>query len=130
MTESEAFDMMLEHLEGLFPKVCPGCHRHFATYREFARETEPVGMPTSYDLETGNLNPLRPVGAISFCKCPCGTMVTLTSQGMSARRLWSLLIWGRAESTRRGMKPAEFLDYLRLEIRKRALAEPSSSRPA
>lgn len=119
MTESEAFDLMIEHVEGLFPKVCPGCHRHFASYREFARVTEPVGMPTSYDLETGNISELRPVGAISFCKCPCGTLVTLTSQGMPARRLWALLAWGSAECVRRKMKPNEFLDYLRTEVRRR-----------
>jgi hypothetical protein len=129
MTEAEALAMLCEHVEGLFPKACPGCHRHFATYREFARCTEPSGLPTSYDLESGNLNPLNPVGAVSFSKCPCGTTLTLSSQGMPAQRLWMLLVWGQSECERRGLKPGEFLDYLRREVRRRALAGRETDHP-
>jgi hypothetical protein len=121
MTESEAFALMIEHLESLFPKACPGCHRHFATYREFARVTETIGQPTALDLETGNLNSSYPSSAISVCRCPCGAQLTLTSQGMPAVRLWSLFAWGQAECARRGMKSNEFLDFLRREIRQRVL---------
>lgn len=122
MTESEAIGVMLEHVEGLFPKVCPNCHRQFATYGEFAQFTEPAGVPTSYDLETGNLNPQDPVGAISFCRCLCGSMLTLSLQGMPPGRLGELLAWGRSECETRNLKPGEFLANLREAVRKHVLA--------
>ncbi len=35
MTEAEVIRQMREHLESLFPKVCPNCKRRFATLREY-----------------------------------------------------------------------------------------------
>ena len=123
MTEADVIRAMREHLEGLFPKECPNCHRHFATLREYLTLTTHQGPPMPYDAELGDWNPLRPVGTVTYANCSCGTTLVLSSQGMPLHRLWRLLNWARIETKRRGMSPQELLSYLRDQICKQVLAE-------
>jgi hypothetical protein len=129
MTENEAISLVVAHLKSLFPLNCPACGRLYRSYREFVLTTEPLGTPISYDLDTGDINPLNPLGAVSFSRCTCGATVGLTSKGMPIRRLLAVLLWGKEECEKKAMKPAEFLQQLRLEIRRRvqdeAAAEPA-----
>ena len=124
MTEAEVVRIMREHLEGLFPKVCPSCRRSFATLREYLLTTIHVGPAMSYDAELGDWNPLRPMGTMTYANCSCGTTLALTSQGMPLSQLWRLLNWARHETKRRGQSPQDLLSYLRDEICKRVLAAP------
>jgi hypothetical protein len=127
MTEAEVVRIMREHLEGLFPKVCPKCNRRFATLREYLLLTKHLGPAMPYDAEVGDWKPLRPLGTMTFADCPCGNTLSLTSEGMPLLRLWSLLAWAKSETHRRGLTPEQLLNYLRDEICKQVLAAPSSS---
>ena len=122
MTEAEVIQAMREHLEGLFPKVCPNCRRSFATLREYLLITTPLGPPIPYDAELGDWRPMRQMGTMTYANCPCGDTLSLSSHGMPLSQLWSLLNWARHETKRRGLGPQELLEYLRGEITKQVLA--------
>jgi hypothetical protein len=124
MTEADVIRQMREHLEGLFPKSCPGCRRAFATLREFLLVTKHQGPPMPYDAEMGNWQPAEPIGTATFANCPCGTTLTLTSRGMPLPQLWRLLAWAKIETQSRGVSPQELLSYLRDEICRQVLSEP------
>ncbi len=125
MTEVEVIRAMRAHLEGLFPKTCPNCHRSFASLREYLLVTTHQGPPVPYDAQAGDWQPLRPIGTMTFSNCPCGSTLALSSQGMPLFQLWRLLNWARVETRRRGMTPQELLGYLRDEICRQVLAERS-----
>jgi hypothetical protein len=72
MTEVEAIALIIQHLEGQFPKNCPNCQRRFDTLREFMGNTKPVGDMVSYDLEMGDLTPIDPTGTLTVSSCSCG----------------------------------------------------------
>jgi hypothetical protein len=129
MDESAAITMIVEHLEGLFPKRCPRCQRTFPTLREFYQATTPVGKPVSYDLESGDLKPARPLGAVAVSECPCGAAIALTSEGMPLFRYWSLLLWANSEAIRRGQSTTKFLLSLRKLVREKVVA-PAEPLPA
>jgi hypothetical protein len=129
MTEAEVVRIMREHLEGLFPKVCPTCSLRFATLREYLLITTHLGPAIPYDVELGDWKPLRPLGTMTYANCPCGTTLALTSQGMPLSQLWSLLAWARLETSRRGLSPQELLNYLREEICKQVLAGLDEGNP-
>jgi len=124
MTETEVIGIMREYLEGLFPKVCRNCHRRYATLREYLLTTCHVGPAIPYDVELGNWKPLRPIGVVTVSNCPCGSSLTLSSNGMPLSQLWSLLNWARIETQKRELTPRELLNYLRDEICKQVLAVP------
>ena len=130
MTEAEVIQIMRSHVAGLFPKVCHNCHRRFATLREFILATQPLGATMSYDAEMEDWKPLEPVGTSAMSNCPCGTTLTLSSEGMPLIQMWRLLNWARVETKRRGMSQEELLNYVRLEIRKQVLAEAESEKSA
>ena len=125
MTESEVVRLMREHLERQFPKVCPHCHRHFSTLREYILVTQRVEPSVCYDAEAEDWNPLKPMGTVTYSNCPCGTTLALSSHGMPLLRLWSLYHWARTETKRRGMTMRELLNHLRDEIRKEVSAAPA-----
>lgn len=121
MTEAEVVKLMRDHLEGLFPKICSKCQRRFATLREYLLITSHAGSAIPYDAVSGDWLPLKPVGAVTYANCPCGSTLTLSSKGMPIPRLWSLLNWARVETKERGLTPQELLNYLREEICKQVL---------
>jgi hypothetical protein len=49
--------------------------------------------------------------------------------GMSAERLGELMLWAKSECEQRGMKARDFLEYLRWEVRKAALADAVEKPP-
>ena len=122
MTAAEARMMMIEHLQGQFPKTCTQCRRDFATLQEFYLHTKPVGTPIAHDLEADVLRPLRPLGAVAVSQCGCGALLAITSDGMPVFRLWSLLLWAKYETLRRGISSKQLLQELRVDIRKQVLA--------
>jgi hypothetical protein len=125
MTEAEVIRAMREHLEGLFPKVCPNCHRRFATLRDYLQITKHLGPAIPHDAELGNWTPLHPFGTMTHANCPCGNTLALSSEGMPLPRLWSLLNWAKIETQRRRQTPRELLNYLREEICRQVLAAPN-----
>jgi hypothetical protein len=126
MTEADAIRTMRRHIEGLFPKVCPNCHRRFASLREYVLAAKPLGSTISYDVETGDWTPLKPLGTAALANCPCGTTLSLTSEGMPVMQMWHLLNWARGEMKLRNISGEQLLDHLRAEIRKQVLAEAAA----
>lgn len=123
MTEAEVIQIMREHAEGLFPKVCPNCKRSFAKLREFILVTQRLEPAISYDAELGDWSPSRPIGTVWLANCPCGTTLALSSKGLPLSKLWQFLDWVKVEMERRGLSQEELLRYLRDEIRKQVLTE-------
>jgi len=124
MNETDVIRIMREHLEKQFPKVCGNCHYQCETLREYLLKTKKVGQPISYDAESGDWNPLRPIGTFTLANCPCGSTLALSSKGMPLTQLWALYNWARLEKAKRGMTPQELLNYLRDEISQQVLATP------
>jgi hypothetical protein len=123
MTDDEIIQMVREHYEGLFPKFCPKCGRHFATLREYILGTERIGTTTCYDAEIGDWETTQPIGAAAHSNCPCGTTMTLTSEGMPVPQVHLVLKWIKEETQRQGLSPLELINYVRNEVRKRVLAD-------
>ena len=115
-TEAEVIQTIREHLEGLFPRVCPNCGHRFATLQEFLFLTKRLGPPVSYDAEQGNWYPLRPIGIVMLANCPCGNTLGISSEGLTILQNWMVLNWARLEARRRGMGMRELLGYLHHQI--------------
>jgi hypothetical protein len=124
MTEAEVIKTLREHFEGLFPKVCPNCNRSYATLREYILITKRLGPPMSFDAELGDWNTLRPIGSVALVNCPCGSTLSLGTEGMPLPRRLLLLQWLGIETQRRGLTSQELLEYLRGAVRKQVLSEP------
>ncbi len=124
MTDAEALEIVRRHFEGLFPKTCGNCSKRFATLLEYMRFTTPLGLPRSLDADLADWNTKEPIGSLVHADCPCGSTLTLSTDGMPIERRLALLEWLRTGAQRRGASPSEMLGWLREEIRKRVLAEP------
>jgi hypothetical protein len=124
MTEAEVIKTLREHFEGLFPKVCPNCNRIYATLREYILITKRLGPPMSIDAELGDWSTLQPIGSVALVNCPCGSTLSLGTEGMPLPRRLLLLQWLGIETQRRGLTSQELLEYLRDAVRKQVLAEP------
>ncbi|HTV62289.1 MAG TPA: hypothetical protein VMH30_06940 [Verrucomicrobiae bacterium] len=121
MTESEVIQVVRQHFESFFPKVCPNCSRRFETLREYIRLTKRVGRPLSYDAELGDWKTRQPIGTVAMVNCPCGNTLALTTDGMMISKRLALLDWMRIETHRQGVSPAELLDHLRDMVRRQVL---------
>jgi hypothetical protein len=124
MTEAEVIKAMREHLESQFPKVCPACGRRFESLRDYIKVTERIEPAVSYDAEMEDWTPREPVGTVTYSNCACGTTLALSSHGMPLLRLWSLYIWARGETRRRGITMQQLLTYLRNLIRRQVMDSP------
>ena len=123
MTDGEIIQMMREHFEGLFPKVCSKCGRRFATLREYILDTQRIGGTISYDAERDDWETTQPIGAVAHANCPCGTTMALTTEGMPISQIHLVLKWVKEETERRGLSSEELIGYVRDEIRKRVLID-------
>jgi len=124
MTDDEIIQMLREHFEGLFPKVCPNCGRRFATLREYILDTQRIGTSMSYDAEMSDWETTKPVGGVAHANCLCGTTMALTTDGMPLSKIHLVLKWIKEETKRRGLSPNELMDYVRNEVRKQVLTDP------
>jgi hypothetical protein len=123
MTDDEVIQMMREHFEGLFPKVCANCGRRFETLREYILDTEHLVGTISYDAEEGDWETTQPIGGVALANCSCGNTLALTTEGMPLSKIHLVLKWIKVESERRGLSPMELIDYVRDEVRKRVLVD-------
>ena len=121
MTDDEVIRISFEHFAGLFPKTCPRCRRCFATFREYVLATKPVGVAISYEAELAAWKTEQPLGAFALANCPCGSTLAVTTEGMPLPKIHLMLEWIRVETERRGVSSSDLLEYVRDEVRKRAL---------
>jgi hypothetical protein len=124
VTEAEVIQMVREHMEGLFPKVCPSCKRRFSPLREFMLITQRLEPVISYDADSDDWSPSQPIGPVALANCPCGSKLALTSKGLPLSKLWQFLDWVRIEMERLRLSQEELPRYVRDEHRKQVLAEP------
>ncbi len=125
MTEGDIIQMLREFYEGLFPKTCVNCGRVFATLPEYVLASQRLWPSLNYDMELGNYNSPHPIGGLAMANCPCGTTLALSTKTMALARAHMIVAWIKAEMERRCMKQAELSDYLRDEVRKQILVEPT-----
>ncbi|HUC84163.1 MAG TPA: hypothetical protein VL970_03145 [Candidatus Acidoferrales bacterium] len=123
MTDAEVIQILREYFASLFPKVCPNCGRRFVTLAEYIQITKRVGLPMSYDADLRDWETPRPIGSLALANCPCGSTLSLSTEGMPMNRRLELLNWVKVETQRRGLTPSQLLDYLRDEVRKQTLAK-------
>jgi hypothetical protein len=123
MTDNEIIRMTREYFEGLFPKVCPKCGRHYETLREYILNTKPTGATMAYDAESGDWETTQPIGAMALANCSCGTTLSLTTEAMPLWQIHLVLKWIRAETERRGLSVADLMGYVRDEVRKQVLTD-------
>lgn len=122
MMDEGIIRMLLEYHEGLFPKNCPNCGRHFATLREYLLTTQQLERVLSYDAESNDYEPLDPIGIFTMANCPCGTTMALSTANMPLWQTHQILGWIRAETEQNGVALTRLLNCVRDEIRKRILA--------
>ena len=123
LTDDEMIRINYEHYSGLFPRTCASCGRTFATLREYIEVTQRIGATISYDAELGEWQTTTPLGAAALSNCPCGSTLALTTEGLPLDIIQAMLEWIRVETTKRGLTQQQLLDYVRNEVRKRALAD-------
>lgn len=123
ITDEEMIRLNYEHYAGLFPKTCTNCGRSFATLRDYILATAPVGATISYDAELNDWRTPQPLGALALANCPCGNTLALTTAGIPLDQIHQMLEWIKVETERRGVTTEQLLDYVRHEVRKRALAD-------
>lgn len=112
MTEDNAIEMIIEHINSTFPKKCPCCNMTFRTYREFLLKTTRIGKPISYDIEfdSGKIFiPRKIIGAISSYNCTCGSTMTIGLKGIGIINSLKLMFWRRKEVRRRHIPVNEIL---------------------
>ena len=66
MTDDEIIQMMREHFEGLFPRVCGNCGRYFASFRDYILNTTSIGESIFYDAELGDWETTKPIGGAAL----------------------------------------------------------------
>jgi hypothetical protein len=123
MIEAEIVQSAREYFESLFPKICSNCNRCFATLREYILITKPIGQTMSFDAELGDWTTTQPIGSMAQANCPCGSTLTLSTEGMPLPQRLVLLNWVRMETQRRGLSLSKLLGYLRDAVRQQVLAE-------
>ena len=126
MNEAEVIRLVRAYFESLFPKVCPNCHRRYATLREYILATKRLGVVRSYDADAQDWGTTNPIGSVAQANCPCGTTLALSTEDMPLPQRLELLNWVKIETQRTGRKPSELLDYIRDVVRQQAVAEGSS----
>ena len=123
LTDDEMIRINYEHYAGLFPRTCASCGRTFASLREYIQLTQRIGATISYDAELGEWKTTKPLGAAALSNCPCGSTLALTTEGLPLETIQAMLEWIRVETAKRRQTPEQLLDYIRNEVRKRALAD-------
>jgi hypothetical protein len=123
MIEAKAVQVVRNHFEALFPKICSNCGRQFATLREYILITTRQGAPISFDADLGDWDTADPIGSAALANCSCGTTLALTTNGMALPQRLKLLDYVKRETQRRGVSPSELLEGMRNEIRRQVLGE-------
>jgi hypothetical protein len=120
MNENDVVRIVRSYIEGLFPRVCPNCGRRFASLRDYLQTTTHLASPILYD-DLSEGVPDKPLGPMSLANCMCGTTLTISSSGIPIAQMIALLIWARAESSRRSITVRELLRHIRDRIDRQVL---------
>ena len=127
MNEDDVVKIIRSFIEKQFPKVCSNCDRRFGTLKEYLQETTNLGKPISYDASMGKWQPEKPIGTLSYAKCPCENTLVIGSKGIGMITMWRLLLFARQETRRRGISTEDLLAHIRDKIDKQALSEEDTA---
>jgi len=116
MTEDDVISIVLNHLEGQFPKTCSNCGLEFKDLKDYLLNTTHLGDPVSYDAEVENWQSTTQFGTFSHANCNCGNTLTITSKGIGIMTMFKLLGWAKKESHERGISVNKLLAALRVKI--------------
>jgi len=122
VTEDDVVQLVREYIEGLFPRDCSTCGKHFGSLRDYLEETTHLESPILYDDITADV-PDDPLGPISFANCSCGTTLAVGSQDMPPAQIVELLHWARSESLRRSIHVRQLLHIIRDRIDEQVLRQ-------
>jgi hypothetical protein len=125
MNEDDVVRIVRSYIEGLFPRVCPNCGRHFASLRDYLERTTHLADPIRYD-DLGEGIPDKPLGPMSLANCTCGTTLTVGSSGIPTAQMIVLLTWAKAESRRRSITVRELLRHIRDRIDRQVRESPGN----
>jgi hypothetical protein len=128
VTQDDAVRIVRSYIEGLFPKVCPKCGRHFGSLREYLRSTTHLGSPVLYEAPGDEIG-ANPLGPIAHAACLCGNTLTIASEGLPKAQLVELITWARADAHRQSIGMTELMRQLRDRIDREVLREDESSSP-
>lgn len=123
MNEDQLVELMRGYFAGLFPRDCATCGRHYATLRQYILETERISEAISYDAELEDWVPDEPIGGVALANCPCGSTLTLSTEGIPLDQVHGILEWMKRESGRTGETPRQLLERLRDWVRAWALQQ-------
>lgn len=123
MDRAEVLAIVQGHFESLFPRSCTKCGRRFGSLLEYIQVTQRVGPVKSYDAELRDWRAPAPIGSFAMSNCPCGTTISLTTDGLPLDTRHALLAWVKAETERQGITPTALLEGVRSEVRQRVLSE-------
>lgn len=122
MTEQQVIKTILTAVEENFPKDCTCCGHSFSTYKQYLKETYPLGSPLSNDAAIGNWQPQKPLGFLAYWKCKlCSNTLTTNINSLENDTVWQLLSWIKEETTIRKISSTELLNDIRGKIRKMVL---------
>lgn len=120
MEEQEVLNLLYNYFCSLFPMKCNACGRVFDSLRDYIQVTDPVGPSVSYDAERGDWQTERPLGSFALANCPCGSTLSLTTEGLEPQDRKALLLWLKSQSESRHQTPSEVLGDVRRYVRERA----------
>lgn len=112
-------DPMIAMAGGQFPRACNACRRPFADFKQFVRETKPIGRPTlAREVERD------PISMISWTNCPCGSTLILKCADAKGEMHGRFAAALEEASRKSGNSTAELMEVLRAEVRRRVLTDP------
>jgi hypothetical protein len=110
---------MLAMAGAQFPRECGACRRSYGDFKQFVRETRPIGAPT-----LARSAEVDPISMISWTNCPCGSTLVLTCGGATGE-MHGLFTQALEDESRAGGTPVpELLLAIRAEVRRRVLSDP------
>jgi len=125
MTEEQVVRTIVDHLTTCFPKACSCCKKSYTSLTQWISETTHVGTPVSYDAERDDWQPETPLGTITMVNCECGSTLSIGTEGLAKVTLWSLMLWAKQQTAKRGITVRALLADLRGKVEVYALANDS-----
>lgn len=119
MTEEQAINEIVKHMNSQFPKKCSNCGKLYKSYKDFLINAKRVGNPVPHDDD--EKLPKRPIGTYTYYNCECNTTIVIGSRGMNLVTILNLMLWGRKERKKRGITLEQLLIHVRESVDKTVL---------
>ena len=105
---------ILDNCLNQFPLTCKKCGKVYQSFKQYVKETAPVGAPGAFDGETD------PIGVLSYANCPCKSTLTLQCEDMTGKMHRMFFAAVTKEAAQTGRPEAAVLQELQQVVRKAA----------